>query len=311
MNSILSHSTATILTRPADTTRRWRVAILLAVVLGLVELDLWVLRALPSEILRGLNYSALVVAVWRLRAHAPPPARPILGATRAWSDSTLVTLLFGSALVVAAWNVGPFHVSFGDSTTDCMRSIATKFVVVAAQQFALQSVLDAGVRQLLPSSTWSCLVAAALFGVTHLPNAPLVALTIVAGSAWIQLYRRGGRLAPLIASHFVLAVLAHAALPEEWIQDMRVGARFVEHVASRTIPHDSATKSLFEEVTSQEFYRNAGGTDSGFISALYREALGRSAAAEELTYWVGKFENHTRRDIARLVLASDEYRTKR
>lgn len=43
-------------------------------------------------------------------------------------------------------------------------------------------------------------------------------------------------------------------------------------------------------VGSQEYYQDNGGTDAGFINALYRDLLGRSSSAQAQAYWVGQLQ---------------------
>ncbi|HQU41769.1 MAG TPA: DUF4214 domain-containing protein, partial [Pirellulales bacterium] len=60
---------------------------------------------------------------------------------------------------------------------------------------------------------------------------------------------------------------------------------------------------------SQEYYQaRGGGTDSGFVSALFEDALGRAINSGDLAYFEGLMGNGmSPSDIAALVLNSDEY----
>ena len=61
------------------------------------------------------------------------------------------------------------------------------------------------------------------FGGVHLPNPTLSLLTAVAAPIWCAIFVRTGRLAPLLASHLLLAILVRAACGDA-IFNMRVGA---------------------------------------------------------------------------------------
>lgn len=44
-------------------------------------------------------------------------------------------------------------------------------------------------------------------------------------------------------------------------------------------------------IGSHEYYQNNGGTDAGFVDALYRDLLGRSPSAQAQAYWVGQLQS--------------------
>jgi hypothetical protein len=62
---------------------------------------------------------------------------------------------------------------------------------------------------------------------------------------------------------------------------------------------------------SGEYFNQArvGGTNSGFVTAIYQDLLGRSPSPSDLTTWVGFLGTHTRGEMAQILLTSAEYQT--
>jgi len=62
---------------------------------------------------------------------------------------------------------------------------------------------------------------------------------------------------------------------------------------------------------SMEYFINrGGGTNAGFVQALYNDVLGRSAGPAEVAYWVNELATRSRANVAMGFLVSDEYRLK-
>lgn len=59
-------------------------------------------------------------------------------------------------------------------------------------------------------------------------------------------------------------------------------------------------------VGSPEFYANAGGTDPGFVAALYSKVLGRNAAPQEIVYWTTAIEGNGRQYATNAIVGSTE-----
>jgi hypothetical protein len=62
-------------------------------------------------------------------------------------------------------------------------------------------------------------------------------------------------------------------------------------------------------VSSQEFANLTGGSNSGFIQALYGDLLGRTVSSGELMNWLNMLPTLGRAGVASAILASSEYRT--
>jgi plastocyanin len=61
-------------------------------------------------------------------------------------------------------------------------------------------------------------------------------------------------------------------------------------------------------VSSSEYWQRAGGTDAGFLQALFQDALGRAIDPTALQYYEGLMAHgQTAADIASIVFNSDEY----
>ena len=62
-------------------------------------------------------------------------------------------------------------------------------------------------------------------------------------------------------------------------------------------------------VGSAEFYQAAGGTNAGFVNAVYGYVLNRAADAGGAGYWTGALNGGApRSSVAAAILASQEYR---
>jgi len=64
-------------------------------------------------------------------------------------------------------------------------------------------------------------------------------------------------------------------------------------------------------VASDEYFAGrAGGTNEGFVNALYQDLLGRAADASGLATFVGLLSSQSRTQVATSILTSTEYRTR-
>ncbi len=62
-------------------------------------------------------------------------------------------------------------------------------------------------------------------------------------------------------------------------------------------------------VSTPEFFTNSGGTNAGFITALFKDFLNRTPTAGELAFWETELLTLTRNQVASMILASSEYDT--
>jgi hypothetical protein len=216
-------------------------ALELAGVLTLLELDLWVLRDGVHPFWRVLTYGLVggIIAAFhrgrRLRGTlAYEPRRH--AKLRGICECVAATVACAAVLIGACrfFGDGTIRIAFpleDKTTVRLLGWLVTKLSGVVAQQLALQLFLLPVFLALIGRRPQATLAAACVFALLHAPNAALVLLTLAAGVLWITLYQRSCPLAALVASHLSLAVLAHAALPERWSHDLRVGVRMLPELA--------------------------------------------------------------------------------
>ena len=77
-----------------------------------------------------------------------------------------------------------------------------------AQQFALQNLIARNLRGLIGNRVLLSLVASSLFSLAHLPQFPLVALTLIAGFFFTLIYRREPNIWAVGIVHSILGGLA-------------------------------------------------------------------------------------------------------
>jgi len=77
------------------------------------------------------------------------------------------------------------------------------------QQFVVQALVAGNLEKLGAPRAAVVAVAAALFGLAHLPDLPLVGLCAAAGVAWTIVYLRTRNLVPLAITHAWLGALAY------------------------------------------------------------------------------------------------------
>ncbi len=308
------------------TRERLRPALELFAVVGMLEAELWFLRAHGPAWLNVLVYGSIVATLWlsheRRRKARTEDAPTVASPVRAWGEVLGATLVLSAMLVVAAWLVGDSSETFEFVFLDkplpkLMAWLVGKFVAALGQQLALQLFLWPVCRELTRSRAGGTILAAMIFGLIHLPSPALVAITTLSGTVWIILYQRTGRLAPLIVSHMILATLAHGGLPERLTYDMRVGLSATADLkrfetlkdpkirkANRRLKENRASLIYY---SSDDYYRAQGGTFAGFVRGLFRDILDRPANDSDVEFWRTRNLANPRADIPSMFLASDEY----
>ncbi len=280
----------------------------LALVVALVELDLWILRAAGNGPARVAAYVAIgLVVAWGKHSclpgfrHAEMPAPPIV-----WGRVLGVTLGLGLLLAWAGWwlrepHEGCWRFLERKTPLGLLSWAVLKGVVVAAQQLGLHGFLTPRCRELAGNRSAARLIAAALFALLHLPNLAVAGLCFLAGWMWIALYERTGRLLPLVLSHFLLAVLVHGLLPERIHLDLRVGSEAVNRLQRRL---DENGLERLRALASPGYFASRGGTAEGFLRGLYRDVLRRAPEPWELSAWLERSRRLTRAEIAEAFLTS-------
>ncbi len=230
---------------------RAQAAIELASSLLLLEIIVWIpgesplaiWRLLPAALLAGV-----VLRSWRRRkADANgAPSIPSAPWRRAWGTVALATASATGLVFVFAW-LGDYWQPSSLGATDLRRSLGAlmpwlsgKVIAVTAQQLGLQFVALPLCLELLGRRSLAIAASAMIFSLIHLPNPLLVALTGMASIGWCTLHLRTGRIAPLIVSHLLLAVVARGAF-DDAIYNMRIGAAVLPLLPS-TIMADDGSK---------------------------------------------------------------------
>jgi membrane protease YdiL (CAAX protease family) len=298
----------------------------LLVVVGLLEAELWFLRANGPGWLNVIVYVTIVAVAWlsherRRRAGFVATFREV-GTLRAWIEVFAACAILSAILMFAARMVGDSSETFEFVFLDkppgkLLQWVAGKFAAALAQQLALQLFLWPACFEITRGRTSGAVLAATIFGLIHLPSPSLVTITSLAGVVWIVLYQRSGRLAPLVVSHMILATLAHGALPERLTFDMRVGSTAVADFKRFEQLNDPRIRVInrrlkenrpsLKHYTSQTYYDAQGGTMPGLIRGLLRDILGKAATDSDVVFWMNCKLANPRVDIATILLASDEY----
>ena len=94
------------------------------------------------------------------------------------------------------------------------------------QQFALQAFMNRRAQVIWGKGTISVLVVAAVFGLLHLPNPVLTALTFIGGLIWAAVYQRQANLFALAASHSIVSIALATGFPLNVINGLRVGFKY-------------------------------------------------------------------------------------
>jgi membrane protease YdiL (CAAX protease family) len=310
----------------APTGERLRPALELGAFVGLLELELWVLRAQGPSWRDVLIYGAIAAVIWlsheRRRKAGTIVWDRVLGVRRAWAEALVACAGLSALMVIGSTFVGDPNETFeflflAKPPIKLASWMAGKLAAALGQQLALQLFLWPVGFELTRARWAGTALAASVFGLLHLPSPTLVAIAAVAGAVWIALHRRSGRLAPLVFCHMALATLAHGSLPERLTYDMRVGinaaadARRFEalkdpraRLVNRRLKENRADLRHF---TSPAYYQARGGDLTGLVRGLYRDLLERPASEEDLAYWRNRALENPREDVPRIVLGSDEY----
>ena len=303
------------MSEPDDTSAsgsRTRALIELGLVLGLLAVDFWVLRLwegwTASLAAEATVLLVVVLSVWRRR-----PARTDRVATwaKACTEAGVslavmaVVLLLATALVRESYE-GLRWGFLGLSTLARTAWVARELVEAGAHLLLLLLFLWPLTRDVVGKDRAALAVTAAVFGVFHLPSLYLAIGTAILAVAWVGLFRRSKRLAPLLVAHAILAIVAAAAVPGRLTYDMRVGASALEVRPGYRLLERSDSRELLRAVTSSAYRERHGGRDRGVVEGLYPDLLGRRAIAEEVEQWVGVLEWASIRAVAEYFLSSEE-----
>lgn len=97
------------------------------------------------------------------------------------------------------------------------------FCWALAQQYVLQGFVNRRAMVLMGRGWRSVLIAAAVFGLLHLPNIWIAAITFVGGLIWAAVYQRVPNLFALAITHSVMTWFIVSTLPPTALHHLRVG----------------------------------------------------------------------------------------
>lgn len=95
-----------------------------------------------------------------------------------------------------------------------------------AQQYVTQGFINRRAQTALGKGWKSVLITGAIFALLHMPNLNLVWLTFVGGIVWAAVYQRRPNLFALALSHTITSMILARALPNIWVNSMRVGLKY-------------------------------------------------------------------------------------
>lgn len=186
----------------------------------LAELLLWLGTAVaalfdPSWILTAIALVGALALLWR------SDWRPF-GAThsaQAWRATAAFVIVAIGVLAITAGLT-----AFGGR--DIADRIAVYPLWAPVQQLVLGPVIVARLTQLRLHPAWIVSLGGFIFGLLHFPNFELMCLTGAAGCFWSWSFWRYGQLAPAVASHIIVALVAFYLLPTGVLWSGSVGTRF-------------------------------------------------------------------------------------
>jgi membrane protease YdiL (CAAX protease family) len=210
-------------------------ALEIASVLGSVLVTAWVIAPLQLrqrwlEVVPGLLALALMVNSHRWHGETPR----MLGFT-ARHFGRAAKLLAAPMLVSAALLVGSGYLA---GSLNFNERFWLSLVVLPfwglTQQYILQAFIYRRLKLTLVDARapegeqvrrtrLAVVLAASLFALVHLPNWPLVALTLVGGLVWTWVYERAPNLFALGLSHGLMSDIALSSLPAWLLHSMSVG----------------------------------------------------------------------------------------
>jgi membrane protease YdiL (CAAX protease family) len=190
-------------------------------IVALVLLWTWVLAArVPDRAALAVAAAVIALAVWHnLRSGEWGVAWRALGGA---SRGAMLVTLAGVALILAAgWALGTLH-----DRRDFLGSFGPLVLWGAAQQWVLQTVILREAQR-ATSRRGGIIVAAALFGLLHLPNPLLTGMTVAGGLCWCAIYDRHPNVLPLAFSQALGTLALRHAFELETLGRLRVGYSYL------------------------------------------------------------------------------------
>jgi membrane protease YdiL (CAAX protease family) len=126
--------------------------------------------------------------------------------------------------VLVAWRLGATIDLFRwHPNRNLLLQMSLGFAWALAQQYVLQSFLNRR-AMLVAGAGWpSILIVSLVFGLLHLPNLWVTAITVVAGAIFAAVYQRAPNLFALALTHAVMTWFIVSTLPQSALRHLRVG----------------------------------------------------------------------------------------
>jgi membrane protease YdiL (CAAX protease family) len=129
--------------------------------------------------------------------------------------------------LLVGWKLGtPVNFLRWHPTRYLALQFAVGFCWAFAQQYVLQGFVNRRAMTLAGRGWVSILIAAAIFGLLHLPNIWITAITFVGGVIWAAVYQRVPNLFALAITHSVMTWFIVSTLPPTALHHLRVGLRY-------------------------------------------------------------------------------------
>jgi membrane protease YdiL (CAAX protease family) len=190
-------------------------------IVALVLIWTWLLASrVPDRAALAVGAAVVALAVWHNVRHGEWGVRwrALGGASR---GAILVTLPGVALILAAGWALGTLH-----DRRDVLSSVGPLVVWGAAQQWVLQTVFLREAQR-ATSRRGGIVVAAALFGLLHLPNPFLTGVTIAGALFWCAIYDRYPNVVPLAVSQGLGTLALRYAFDAETLGRLRVGYSYL------------------------------------------------------------------------------------
>ena len=132
------------------------------------------------------------------------------------------TIAAAACFLLIGWSAGGWHL---DLLWSRPRYLLLP-VWALAQQYVAQGFINRRAQIIFGRGWKSVLVTASLFALLHMPNLNLVWLTFVGGIVWAATYQLSPNLFALAISHTLTSMILANALPNIWVNSMRVGLKY-------------------------------------------------------------------------------------
>lgn len=142
-----------------------------------------------------------------------------------------VAALVAALLITVAWKTNTLHATLSGFTPEI--SCVAYFLWALIQQFILIDVFLERLLKVAPTRSMAVMVTALLFSVAHIPNALLIAVTLVWGIAACVLFLHYRNLYTLALAHAIVGLTLAITVPDTMHHQMRVGMGYVHWHTSK------------------------------------------------------------------------------